>query len=403
MKIIIMNVPGHGHVNPTLPIVTELVARGHAVLYYNTADFGPAIRATGADFRAYPANGITPAAIARAVSSHLVKMTLLLFEESLALTAFMRDEITREAPDLLIFDSICLWGMQAARLSGLPMVASITTFVLEGVKLPNFWRDRWHMVMGALRHMPSLLLARNALIKRYGRASLPPKNIFPCAGDLNIVYTISELQPPTPIIDATFRFVGPTIAARSQDAIMHLPEGRIIYISLGTIHTVNHNFFAACFEAFADAPGCFVLAAGEYAASLTPPLNCPPNFIIAPHVPQLQLLQRADLFITHAGINSLHESLYFGVPMVMVPQQMEQAMNARVAEMHGVGMILGEHPPYGQQVSAAMLRAAADIVLTEPRYRDAAQRMQTFLQATDGTAQAVEAILKFAATREREK
>jgi MGT family glycosyltransferase len=397
MKIILMGVPGHGHVNPTLPIMQRLIAGGVQVLAYNTEDFRAKISATGAEFRAYPDTVLTAESIAHAVETHLVNVTQILFEASLTLTAFMVGEIGREAPDLVIFDSICLWGLQAARISGLPSIASITTFVQEGVKLRNSWRDTWHLVGGALLRLPKLLKARSALVQRYGRASLPEKYIFPCTGHLNIVYTIRELQPPTPVIDATFRFVGPSLPQRDQEPTLPLPDGRVIYISLGTIHTNNLQFFASCFEAFAEEPGCFILSAGAQAEHLKPPAN----FIVCSHLPQLEVLQRADLFITHAGMNSLHESLYFGVPMVMVPQQMEQVMNARIAQMHDLGIVLGDHPPYGQQVSASMLRTAVATVLAEPRYRKATRRVQQLLQATDGTTEAVEAILEFGARTKR--
>lgn len=395
MKIILMGVPAHGHVNPTLPIMQRLVAQGVQVLCYNTQEFGDKIGKTGAEFRAYPPSVLSADAIAQAVVIHLVKVTQMLFEASLTLTSFILAEIERETPDLLIFDSIALWGMQAARLSGLPSIASIITFIREGVQLRGSWYDNLHMIGGIVPLLPGLLKRRSALVKRYGKASLPEKYIFPCTGDLNIVYTIRELQPPTPVIDDRFRFVGPSLAPSPQDATLPLPEGRVVYISLGTIHTNNPRFFTTCFEAFAEEPGTFVLSAGAQAKTLKPP----PNFIVLSHVPQLEVLQRADLFITHAGMNSLHESLYFGVPMVLVPQQMEQMMNARIAEMHGLGIALGDRPPYGQQVNAMMLREAAAMVLAESKYREAVQGMQRRLQATDGTSGAVEAILHFAKAR----
>jgi MGT family glycosyltransferase len=233
------------------------------------------------------------------------------------------------------------------------------------------------------------------LVQRYGRASLPENHIFPCTGHLNLVYTIPELQPPSPIIDASFCFVGPSLAPRLQDSPLSLPEGRIVYISLGTVHTANRHFYATCFEAFGAAPGHFVLAAGDLANRLSPP----PNFIVRSHVPQLEILQRADLFITHAGINSLHESLAFGVPMVMAPQQIEQAMNARITASHHLGVIVGGSPPYGQNVSATQLAAAANVVLTDPTYRASSQRMASLLQAAGGSRQAIEAILELGAAR----
>src|SRR5262245_39622922 len=107
-KIIFTNVPGHGHVNPTLAVVKELVARGHRVIYYNSEDFRPQIERTGAEFRPYPVFGVTPQELADKVSN-LANITVLLLEKSYILTDWMLKEIEREQPDLLIHDSIALW------------------------------------------------------------------------------------------------------------------------------------------------------------------------------------------------------------------------------------------------------------------------------------------------------
>jgi UDP:flavonoid glycosyltransferase YjiC (YdhE family) len=53
-KVLFFNIPAHGHVNPTLPIVKELVQRGHQVVYHDSLSFEQAIKATGAEFRHYP-------------------------------------------------------------------------------------------------------------------------------------------------------------------------------------------------------------------------------------------------------------------------------------------------------------------------------------------------------------
>lgn len=396
-KILIIGTPAHGHINPTLPVVKTLIERGVEVLYYNTEEFHTKISATGAAFHAYPDVGLTSDVFAQAINASLVNVTALLFEKSLTLTGFMVGEIEREQPDVLIFDSICLWGKQAALITGLPSIASITTFVQEGVKVGITWRDLLHLMGGAAVKIPRLLKLRAALVKRYG--SLPKGAIFPCTGDLNIVYTARELQPETPFIGENFRFVGPSIAPRVNDTPLALPERHpLVYISLGTLHHNDQSFFETCFEAFADHPGYFVMAAGGAAEHLT----APSNFMVRAHVPQLQVLEQADLFITHAGMNSLHESLYYGVPMVFVPRQMEQTMNARIAQMRGVGVVLGDQPPYGTGISASMLREAVDHVLADPQYRTAAQKLQQVLRQTGGTQQAVEEILQFTDKHTRE-
>jgi UDP:flavonoid glycosyltransferase YjiC (YdhE family) len=52
--VLFLNVPLHGHINPTLDLASELVARGNDVVYYASASFREKIEATGAEFR-FPA------------------------------------------------------------------------------------------------------------------------------------------------------------------------------------------------------------------------------------------------------------------------------------------------------------------------------------------------------------
>src|SRR5688572_12326730 len=144
-KIVFMNVPAYGHVNPTLPVVQELVRRGHQVIYYNTEDFRAPIERMGATFRPYPI-APTQSEITRAVNKSLANVTVLLMKNSLTLTGYMINELEREQPDLVVYDSICLWGMQAARVLKLPSIASITLLVLEGVKNMMSGREMLHIL-----------------------------------------------------------------------------------------------------------------------------------------------------------------------------------------------------------------------------------------------------------------
>jgi UDP:flavonoid glycosyltransferase YjiC (YdhE family) len=111
-KFLFFNIPAYGHVNPTLPVVIELQRRGHQVIYYNAETFEQPIEGTGAKFRAYPNSSTSEAELAERIHN-LVSVSVLMLEESLRLLPFSLDEIEREKPDLVIFDSLALWGMQA--------------------------------------------------------------------------------------------------------------------------------------------------------------------------------------------------------------------------------------------------------------------------------------------------
>jgi MGT family glycosyltransferase len=392
-KIIVMNLPAHGHVNPTLPVVTELIARGHQVLYYNTEEFRPQIERTGAEFRAYPPPMPSIAETQRIVNENLVQVTLLILRLSQHLTGFMLEELRREQPDLVMYDSICLWGMQSARLTGIPSVASITTFVTEGAGYLFPKRDMLRMIVKALPLLPQVIRLRKELLKSYGKDSLP-NVLFPATGDLTLVFTSRVFQPDTPFIDERFRFVGPAINPATRDGdfpFEQLQRKPVIYISLGTIHSGgNTDFYAKCFAAFADHPGQFILSAGK-GTDISQLGEIPANFIVRQYVPQLKVLQHVDVFVTHGGMNGVQEGLYYGVPLVVIPQQIEQAANAILVERKGAGLVLGGTTPYGQ-VTAQQLRDAVSQVLGNKAYQQAAQAVGQSYREAGGYQRAAEEI-----------
>ena len=384
MKIIFLNVPGHGHVNPTLAVTAELVQRGHQVIYYNHPDFAPQIGRCGAEFRPYPEPQPTAVQLNQK-ASNLVSVTIWVLEQSQRLLPWLLEELRREQPDRVVFDSICLWGMQAAHLLGLPSVASIVTFVQEGVKGMITWRDGLALVRQALPLMPSLIKNRRQLVRRFGPEVFPHPQIFPCISQTNLVYTSRAFQPETDFIDDSFHFVGPSINTETRETAdfpWHLLQnGRpAVYISLGTVYHDKMDFYQMAFATLADHRAQFVLSAGRTTdiAALGP---VPDNFIVRNFVPQLELLPRVNAFITHGGMNSINEGLYFGVPLVVVPQQMEQTLNARQTARHGAAIVLGDRPPYGR-TTPTDLSTALDTVLADGTYRQNAKRIgQSFREA----------------------
>mgnify|MGYP002623029295 CR=1 FL=1 len=367
-----------------MALVSELKRRGHHVIYYNNTEFEPQVTKSGAEFRPYPDPQPTAETLAEKASS-LPQVSVWLLEQSRRLLPWLLEELRREQPDLVVFDSICLWGMQAAYLLELPSVASISTFVQQGVKGMINWRDGLALVWQALPALPALLWRRRQLIRTYGEEAFPHPQIFPCISNTNIVYTSREFQPETDFIDDTFHFVGPSInseARETADFPWHrLEDGRcLIYLSLGTLYHNKADFYRMAFNAFADHPAQFVLSAGRLTdiAALGP---IPDNFIVRSFVPQLELLPRINAFITHGGMNSINEGLYYGVPLVVVPQQMEQTMNARQAANVGAAVVLGDRPPYGR-TQPHELRQALTQVLAEDAYRQAAATLgRSFRQA----------------------
>jgi MGT family glycosyltransferase len=119
-------------------------------------------------------------------------------------------------------------------------------------------------------------------------------------------------------------------------------------------------------------------------------LGTPPaNVLVHAHVPQLDVLQRAAAFITHGGMNSVSESLFYGVPVVVIPQMSEQEIVGRRVEELGAGVFLAK-----EHVTPESLRASVERVLESDRFRAQARAIGDSLSASGGAARAADAILK---------
>lgn len=398
-ELVFLNIPAHGHVNPTLPVVQALVADGHHVRYYNTQEFRDKIEKTGATFRPYPEPVLTSAEISALLrGGNMAQYTLTLLKMSETVLPFVLEELERDRPAVLIHDSTALWGSMSARLLDLPSVSSITHFIYDGTVIRPSLREMGFLISRAMGLFPRMLRIRQRLVKQYGKSIFQEDHMLPLKGDLNLLFTSERLQPRSAEIDSSFRFVGPSINPTTREAedfpFDQLTRRPVIYISMGTVHTAQMAFYRQMFETFVGHPGQFVLAVGRDTdiARLGP---APANFIVRNFVPQLDVLPHVDAFVTHGGMNSVHEGLYFGVPLVMIPQQMEQLLNARVVAASGAGMIVGGKPPFGRATSGEV-RAAVEQVLVDERMRKQARHIGEALRATGGYQQAADEIAQFA-------
>jgi len=121
--------------------------------------------------------------------------------------------------------------------------------------------------------------------------------------------------------------------------------------------------------------------------------QAPQNFSVQAYVPQLDVLQRASVFVTHGGMNSVSESLYYGVPLLVVPQMSEQEVVGRRVEELGAGLYLAK-----AKVTAATLRESVEQVLAEERFAEQAAVVRASFLAAGGVTRAADAIMAFTRT-----
>lgn len=158
---------------------------------------------------------------------------------------------------------------------------------------------------------------------------------------------------------------------------------------MGTVFNQQPDFYHTCFEAFRDSSVTVILAVGEQ-NDISQLNNIPSNFKLYNYVPQLDILQHTDLFITHGGMNSSSESLYFGVPMLVIPVMGDQPIIAQRIEELEAGVQLNR-----KLLTPEILRNTAMHVLSNDIYIKNSHRIGESLKNARGYNKAVDEIETF--------
>jgi MGT family glycosyltransferase len=323
-------------------------------------------------------------------------MALRIVEEGLAAVPALIEQARALTPDVIAFDFMAPAGRIIAEHLKVPAVRLCSTYATnEHFSLSKVAKER-----GATFDLSILEPVRalgEELVARYHVKPIVFPGIFNDPAELNVVFMSRAFQPAGDTFDPSFVFVGPSLNDQPESSDFPLDElerrgAPILLISLGTVLTSSYwpEFSGLCFEAFGGAPWTVVLSAGENA---DPALvaRAPANFIVRPRVPQLSVLKRARAFVTHGGMNSTQEALFFGVPLVVIPQLVEQAATAaRVAEL-GLGVALERETTTAGTLAAAVARVSTDTSIAEQ-----VARMQVHTREAGGYLRAAQAILDFA-------
>lgn len=386
-RIVFFCIPAQGHTNPTLGVVRELIARGHEVLYYSYESMREGIEAAGAKFIScdtYDPQLRLSARDGERLGKDLTFSTKLLVDMTLALDDAILRDMNELHPDVIVADSMAVWGKLIARKLNIPFVSSTTTFAFNQYSSKVMGKSGAGL-LSMLWAMPRI----NKDLSRLRTKGYPVKNILDVIANDNstdtIVYTAPEFQPCAETFSNKYAFVGASIRPISEP--MEKSIMPTVYISMGTVLKDRKDFYENCIAALRDQPYRVIISTGETEGDFG---EIPADMTIVPKVDQIAVLSVSDVFLTHCGMNSVNEALYFGVPMVLLPQTPEQGGVANRTAQVGAGLAL-------EKTNPASILAAVQSVLNTGTYRQAAQFLSQSFRTHNAATEAadkIESIIK---------
>lgn len=393
-KIIFLGMPAHGHTNPSLGLVKELTNLGSEVYYFSIPRFENMIKQAGGNF--IPVEPITALDFKlhgieenpSAQLHHMVVNTSEIVDNILPVIQTLN-------PDCIIYDSMVPWSLPILRHFNCLKVSSITTFAfnknVEGKFIFNALTNKKFF-----SHMISMFKTSKEVKKAmFNITNGASKSIIAGSntkGDINIVYTIPQLQPYVDLFDPSYEFIGPAIASRDEEIDFDIDNSKpLIYVSLGTL-LIDKVFLDEVINMFIPETSYQVVISVGKKFDFNEK-DIPSHIMLRKFVPQLEVLKKSDLFITSCGMNSAHESAIFGVPIVGIPLTAEQAMVAQAFQEQGAGIYVKS------QKRTKILKAIKEI-LGNPSYKKNANTLKENLLKAKGVEAASRLITQSLKQRE---
>ena len=382
--------PGHGHVNPTIGLVNELIRKGDEIIYICSEEFRSKFENTGAKFIGFDLD--LSDFDGKNTINNMGERFLKIFKNILNLAIEQEGEF-----DYIVVDPFIRPGTKIVEKFKVKKVITISTTFAINKEFSERILKSMSQDKSTIDKMTENFIKLKPEFEKLGKEfsiSFPEKPIELITGvknDLTIVFTSKYYQPNAEVFDETYKFVGPSIFDRREledFKIENSKNKKIVYISLGTIANTNIEFYKNCFKALGSREDLMVIMSVGKKINISDLGQIPTNFKLYNYVPQLEVLKKVDLFITHGGMNSSSEGLYNNVPLIVVPQFGDQPVVAKRVEELGAGV------PLMGDISPLAIENAVNKILSDNSYKENAKKVGESLRECGGYKKAAEAIHK---------
>ncbi|MFH8237868.1 glycosyltransferase [Streptomyces sp. NPDC018321] len=385
--IAMFSIAAHGHVNPSLEVIRELVARGHRVTYAIPPAFADKVAEAGAEPKLWNSTLPGPDADPEAWGTTLLDNVEPFLNDAIHALPQLAEAYEGDEPDLILHDIASYPARVLGHRWDVPVVSLSPCMVAwEGYE-KEVGEPMWEEPLKTERGQ-AYYARFHAWLEENGITMHPDPFVGRPARSLVLIP--KALQPNADRVDEkAYTFVGACQGDRTAEGEWRRPEGagKVVLVSLGSAFTKQPAFYRECVEAFAGLPNWHVVLqigrhvdAGELGA-------VPENVEVRSWVPQLAVLQQADLFVTHAGAGGSQEGLATATPMIAVPQAADQFVNADMLQ----GLGVARHLPT-EEATAEALRTAGLDLLDDPEVAGRLKEIQTRMAQEGGTRRAADLI-----------
>jgi MGT family glycosyltransferase len=358
---IFFNIHALGHIIPTLSLVKELKKMEQTIYYITDNRFRHIIEQTGVNFidnRVYrvleivnyntnPSNNLQKHSTIISIRDLYDKF----IRNHIIIAEYAAKLIDKINPDYIIHDSYAYWVRLLKNEHGLPMASSIPTLTFCKEMLyhdPTWVINNIYGFDIKKEQASNVLMELNDLSKDLSdkyKINIDVFNLMSCHQDYNLIYTTRQLHPYGNLFGNNYHFAGNDLRYRealfekTDDIVKHEGSNFIVF-SFGSILTQNESyidFYKELFNTLGKLPYYFIVNVGKLISFFN---DIPTNIELAEYINQLELLQKADLLITHGGMNSISEAITYSVPMIVIPQIADEFSIANVIEKEGMGIVL---------------------------------------------------------------
>lgn len=395
--------PLAGHLHPTATLGRALQRRGHTVMFFHIPGFASQVSSQRLPFQPVGREGTDLLAqhIRQLSSSTGIRSLKFAIRCSCECSAILCRNLPaaflKQAIDLVIADQNEPAASTVAEHLGLPFINICPSLPLNrepDIPPPffgwKFGKTAWHKIRNFTGYYVAdrLISPINETINRFRRQwglrkiSEPGQSLATLG---QLCQMTSDFDFPRQALTDCFHYLGPFVepsCGTSTFPFERLDGRPIIYASLGTLQDENNQLLRMIAKGCQGIDGQLVLASGGV-TRMNLESDLPKSAVLVNYAPQLELLSRASLTITHAGMNTVMQSLMFGTPMVALPITHDQPAIAARVKRSGTGEVIP-----AANVTPERLAYAVRQVMSDSTYRQRAQLFSDSIARAGGVDRA---------------